>query len=220
MNSIDAQDTIEREAYFVYPKAFKKWHGAFLAGASITRLPTEVVEEEISTSPVLTAEYRLGLPKKWNLCLKLSSNYISNLGALHVSRSLINKKFALALGGNASMWFGHLELQAIKLKSYGVILSPQLTFGYDFRKYFLSVAAEVNYGFMRTFSNEEELATFKQNQSLFAIKIAIEQPLWKTHSFLLFSKLNYAQFYYQSWLSYSTLSDYLLYPEFGFAFII
>ena len=51
-----AQDTLklnENKRYYYFPKAFNKFQCSFNTGISITRLPTEVVEEEINTSPVL-----------------------------------------------------------------------------------------------------------------------------------------------------------------------
>jgi hypothetical protein len=217
-----AQDSLkikENKRYYFFPKAYKKYKYSFNTGISITRLPTEVVEEEINTSPVLNGNFRLGLPWKFSMDFKFSTNYVSNLGGLTIYRSFINKKFSFAIGSNTSIWFGHLEMQTIKLKSYGLIYSPLILAGYDFKKFLITLEAEINYGFMKTFSNDELLGKFNQPRSLYAVKVAIEQPLWNNHSVILSVKSNYARFYYQSWLSYSTIKDYLYYPEFSFAFI-
>lgn len=222
MNCV-AQDSIkikENKRYYYFPKAYEKYNYSFNTGISITRLPTEVVEEEINTSPVINCNFRLGLPWKLSTDVKFSTNYISTLGGVSVYRSFINKKLSFGIGANTSMWFGHLDMETIKVKSYGVIYSPLLIIGYDFDKFLITITGELNYGFMRTYSNDVLLGNFKQPRSLYSVKASIEQPLWNNHSVILSVKSNYAWFYYQSWLSYSTIDDYLYYPEFSFAFIL
>jgi hypothetical protein len=209
----------ENKRYLFYPKAYKPWRSTFCSGISITRLPTEIVEEEVNTSPVIVADYRLGMPWKLSMGLKFSSNYISNLGSFTLYRSFINQRFSYALGGSFSIWFGHLDFPEIKLKSLGTIYTPMFSAGYDFRKFLLTLTAEMNCSFMKTFADDKLLGQFNEPWSLYSLKLSVEQPLWNNHSVILSVKNNYARFYYQSWLSYTTIKEFLYYPEFSFGFI-
>ena len=209
----------ENKRYFLYPKAYKPWKSTFCSGISITRLPTEIVEAEVNTSPVIATDYRLGMPWKLSMGLKFSSNYITNLGSFTLYRSFINKRFSFAMGGSFSIWFGHLDFPEIKLKSMGLIYTPMFSVGYDFRKFFLTLTAEMNYSSMKTFADDKLLGQFNDPKSLYSLKLSLEQPLWNNHSVILSVKNNYARFYYQSWLSYTTIKEFLYYPEFSFGFI-
>ncbi len=74
-------DTIPRE-FFSFPKKYNSLETGYQIGIDITRLPVQVVEEEIAYSPMPTFDFRLGLPADLSLMLKLNSNYISNNASL------------------------------------------------------------------------------------------------------------------------------------------
>lgn len=209
----------ENKRYICYPNAYKPWKPTFCTGVSVTRLPTEIVESEVNTSPVITLAYRQGMPWKLSSEIKFISNYVSNLGSFSLYRTIIDQRFSLSIGGIVSVWFGHLDFPEIKLKSFGVIYAPTISAGYDFHKFLVTLTGEMNYGFMDTSSDDKLLGTFNQPRSLYSLKISVEQPLWNNHSVVLSLKNNYAKFYYQSWLSYSTIKEYLYYPEFSVGFI-
>ena len=209
-----------KDDYFYYPKSIKPWESVFYVGLSLTRLPSVVVEEEISQSPMLYIGYRLGLP--WNLSSywHFNSNYISNYGnsCLYWSYSL--GRHTLAVGGKIAMWFGHLQMDAIHLKSYGWIINPTILYGIEFKDFVLSAEFETQHSRMFTFSEDEYLGTLKYPTAGYAVKFNIEQPLWKKNCVSLSVKFNYAKFYYQSWLTFNTLDEYLFYPEIHFGFIL
>ena len=73
---------------------------------------------------------------------------------------------------------------------------------------------------MKTQSEDVLLGEFYRPLSAYCLNFSIEQPLWNDHWVLIQIKLNYAKFFYQSWLAYSTVDEYLLYPQFSFGFIL
>ncbi|PKL84524.1 MAG: hypothetical protein CVV22_12535 [Ignavibacteriae bacterium HGW-Ignavibacteriae-1] len=205
---------------FYLPKTNKPWKLSFNTGLSLTKLPTHIVEEEIDVSPLVFANAKLGLP--WNVTagIYFATNYISNIGTISLMYHINSGDFYLAAGCNGSMWFGHLEMESIRLKSYGVLIKPAFSAGYDFGDITLSSTFEVQYGFMKTFSDDALLGNFKQPRSGYTLKVYVEQPLWNENWVVLGVGLNYSTFYYQSWLTYSAVKNFLLYPEFIFGFTL
>lgn len=206
--------------YFNYPKSYETWDYRFLAGIGITKLPTNIVEEEINTSPVAFADFRLDLPWNFTTDLYMATNYISNIGTLSIQANLINSFVSVAPGIRGSMWFGHVEMESIKLKSYGMLIKPYVSAGIDFGDVMLTGTLEIQFANMYTFSEDSLLARFNQPRSNYTLRFTLEQPLFGNTWVLLGLGLNYATFYYQSWLSYSAIRQYLFYPEVYFGFIL
>lgn len=217
----DAADKAETDSsakYYYSAKVRQPWDLEYIVGLSVSHLPSIVVEEEISQSPMLILGARMGLPYNLDFALSFQSNYIANYGLSELYWNLIDHKFSLSFGAKFALWFGHLEMDAIHLKSYGGILYPSIKMSYDFDKYVISSEFESQHSKMATFSEDEFLGTIREPSAGFAARFTIEQPLWGNQIVALSLKLNYAKFYYQSWLSFNTIDEYLFYPEILFAF--
>ena len=204
--------------YYLSAKILRPWSLEYIVGMSVSHLPSIVVEEEISQSPMLMCGLKLGMPYNLNFALSLQSNYIANYGLSELYWNMIDNKFSLSFGVKFAMWFGHLEMDAIHLKSYGGILYPSIKMSYDFDKYVISSELESQHSQMTTSSEGEILGTLREPSAGFALRLSIEQELWESQIVALSVKINYAKFYYQSWLSFNTIDEFLLYPEILFAF--
>jgi hypothetical protein len=169
---------------------------------------------------MLNLDFRLGLSRGWDLNFQFYSNYFANMGTLGLHWMIWGKKIAVTIGENTSIWFGHLELESIQLKSMGVIVSPVFSIGYDAAKFKVTGCLELQNSYMKTLSHGVLLGEFYRPLSAIRFKFFIEQPLWNNHWVALGIKLNYAKFYYQSWLAYSSIDEYFLYPEFSFGIIL
>jgi len=214
--------------YFYFPKASDTWDISYLLGFTLTKLPAYIVEEEINTSPALFGALRMELPLNFSTNLLISSNYISNIGTLglmyHLNLGLTN----LSVGMNGSMWFGHLDIEYIKLKAYGILVKPIATVGFDFNDFLLSSSLELQYGYMKTFSDDDSYLEWEDEfiskswypASCLSLRINVEQPLWNNNWVLLGVGLHWATFYYQAWITYSAIKQPLIYPEFYFSFIL
>lgn len=205
---------------YYYPKTDSLWHFRFISELSATALPKIVVEEEISYSPIIGFGMDIKSPYHISSSLGFYSNYFSNYGIASLKWHPINSKFSLSIGSKVAVWFGHLELDAVHLKSWGVLLYPTITVGYDFNKFLITADFESQHSNMHTFSEDDYLGTIKTFDAGFGAKLSLEQPFCGSSSVILSAKINYAKFYYQSWLSYSTLDEYLFYPEFIISYII
>lgn len=217
-NAADKMETDSSANYYYSAKMRQPWDLEYIVGLSVSHLPSIVVEEEISQSPMLILGARMGLPYNLDFALSFQSNYIANYGLSELYWNLIDNKFSLSFGAKFAMWFGHLEMDAIHLKSYGGILYPTVKMSYDFDKYVISSELESQHSQMTTSSEDEILGTLREPSAGYAVRFTIEQPLWDNQIVALSLKLNYAKFYYQSWLSFTTIDEYLFYPEILFAF--
>lgn len=215
----ETNDSLSFKSYF-FPKTENKWELRGNFELSIADLPRVVVEEEVSHSPMLGAAIKLESPYNISSAISFQSNYICNYGQFDIKYHLLNSDFSLALGSKVGVWFGHLELDAIRLKSMGWILYPTATMGYDFKKFLLSVELETQHSDLYTYSEDQLLGVIWEPKAGYAAKFTVEQPISGNSVVALSVKLNYSKFYYQSWLSYNTISDYLLYPEFIFSYVL
>ena len=89
-NIVFSQDSIPHKPYIFYPGVYKKGEHKFSAGISLTRLPNEIIEEEINTLPMLNADYNLGLARKFTFHAKINANYISNMLSLAIQKNIIS----------------------------------------------------------------------------------------------------------------------------------
>jgi|GEM_PF-2533414 len=215
-----ADEEKDSRPFIFYPKAYNNWNFEMSAGLSLTKLPMNVVEEEINQSPMPELHFRLGLPAKISLTTELKSNYLANYGSLGVQWTFWKKFVDVAVGGKFNAWFGHLEMESFKLKAEGMILSPYISLGFDFKDFLLSVQFETQTNRMWTQIDDKDIARTDHKLSGIAVNINAEQPLWHNHYVVMGVKLNYAKFFYQSWMSYTTINEYLFYPEFRFGFVL
>ncbi|MEI6752233.1 MAG: hypothetical protein WCK78_03605 [Paludibacter sp.] len=216
---IVSQDIVKSSPFIFYPGAYQKREYKISTGISMTRLPNQIVEEEINTLPMINADFRLGLPLKIELHSQLNTNYISNMFSFGLQKNIIDGKIGLAVGANASLWYGQLHQEVIRLDAFGGILNPYIIGGIRFNDVYLSLKVENQYGIMKTFSEGVSLGKSSQPNSAYSFLFTIEQPLWNNHWVALGFKLNYAKFNYQSWLTYSAINQFLLYPEYSFKYI-
>lgn len=214
-------DTSKTADFINYPALMESWDYSIAIGASVTSLPIEVVEEEINRSPIIRFDSRLGLPARFSTSFRFYSNYLVNSGTLGFDFNLFDSKASANLGVDGSMWFGHLNLDAIQLKARGLTVSPNLSLGVRFEDLLLSSKFEVQFASIWTDDGEEApLGRKRYPDKGLAMQLNLEQPLWNNNWTLLALKLNYTKFYYQTWLSYNSLDEYLLYPEIIFAFVL
>ncbi len=214
-----SQENKQKNNIIFYPSSFQKWDYKISTGLSITRVPLEITEEEINTLPMINAEFKIGLPKKISVFTKLNTNYISNMISIAFQKNVFEKRAIIGLGLNTSFWFGHLYQEVIRLNANGFILNPYIIGGYKFNNFYISCKLENQFSTMRTFSEDATLAKSSQPNSAYSFQFIVEQPLWNNNWVAIGVKLNYAKFYYQAWLTYTAIDEYLLYPEYSFSFI-
>lgn len=215
-----AQSDTSSRKFIYYPETYAKWNYRFVAGASISSFPAVISENQVSHSPMLFGGFRIGMPLNISASINLSSNYISNYASISLICSPIQEPITIAIGGKIAGWYGQLELDAENFNSRGFILNPLINLGIRLDKLMLSIELESQYSRFFTYSENEFLGTVKEPEAGYGISINLEQPLWNDNYVVIGLKINYSKFFYQSWLSYNTIDEFLFYPEVLFGFIL
>jgi hypothetical protein len=97
---------------------------------------------------------------------------------------------------------------------------PNLTVGYEFSQFTISIKGELILITSLTQSADDlEVASDVNAYSGYAITIAVEQPLWKDNYFLVGLKINQVKFYYPQWAAFSTFDRLFFIPEFTVGFV-
>jgi hypothetical protein len=152
--------------------------------------------------------------------LELKSNYISNYAAINIGWSYSLDPVYVQLGGKVALWYGHLSMDSESFSSNGWILSPFINVGMQFNEIYGSILLESIHSRYYTYSENEFLGIVRDPKAGLSIQLSLEQPLWNDNYVMLAAKFTYSKFFYQSWLSYSTIDDYLIYPEIIFGFLL
>jgi len=206
--------------FIMYPEPYEKWDYSFLTGISVAKLPVIISENEVSHAPLGFLSFRLGLPYDITSSVELKTNYISNYAALNVGWSYLLSPVYLQIGGKVSAWFGQLSMDSENFSSNGWILSPFINVGMQFSEIYASLLIESIHSRYYTYSESEFLGIVRDPTAGVSVQLSLEQPLWHNNYVMLAAKFTYSKFFYQSWLSYSTIDDYLVYPEIIFGFIL
>lgn len=209
------------EAKFIHSaKRFNAWDYKFSTGLSLTKIPLEVVEEEINQSPLIVVNARFGLPLSLSLKSQFEMNVLTNSMDLELMWSKEFNSISTALSTKSKVWIGNLDFNPFDLNATGLILYPTFKFSIDKIDYILTFEIESQTSWIFTRSNEIQLG---QEFSIFngiGVSFIFEQPLWNNNWVVNSIKFNYVKSHYQSWLSYSTIDEFFLYPEFTFSFIL
>ena len=208
---------------FYYPslspfKHFK--HTAGLAGAD---LPEDMVEEAstLIRAPLFNYQALYYLPANFAVYGAFYTNFITYHFSLGPRWNYRFGKFSLAPGYDIAYWFGALNQFGYNSKLRGWIHYPNLTVGYDFDIFMLSLKAEIIYiSSLTELADDIEITRKFKNYAGITFAVYIEQPLWKDHYLILGVKSNYTKFYYPVWAAFSTFDRFFWIPEFTVGFIL
>ena len=197
------------------------WEWQWSAGLSLSTLPKEIVEEELNQSPALDINSRLGLPWGFSADVRLLIQVLTNHIAVGGKWSHAFGPLSLSLGDDAAWWFGFLTIEGFDNSANGWLNYPNITVGYDFGRFRLSVRGELllvlSYA---SYAGTNLLASDKNGFGGFSASVIIEQPFWKNTHVTLGFKASYLRYFYQSWFAYETFNRYLFVPELSVGFIL
>jgi hypothetical protein len=209
--------------YFIYPQSLNVAQYNSSIGLYLADLPEDQVEEAsaLLRGPLFNYKALFGLPANFQLYGSFHTNFITFHFALGPKWRYEYEKFALAVGYDIAYWFGKLEQFGFNSKVRGWISYPNLTVGYNFDKFSISVKGElIFYNDIDTWQDEVKLSTNVDTYSGFAIGVYIEQPLWKKNYVILGLKVNYTKYYYPTWAAFTTFNRRFYIPEFVLGFTL
>ncbi len=207
---------------FLYPQRMQSGQFKNLIGLSMANLPEDVIEsDDIFYAPLFAYYMRLGLPENFLMEASVNSNFITYHLALGAKWAYTIDKFSFAPGYDIAFWFGGLRHFGFNSKIRGWIHYPNLIFGYEFKKFTISVKGElILVTFLKEFQDDLVIARDRNFYSGFAITTVIEQPLWSDNFLLIGLKINYTKFYYPQWAAFSRFNRFFLIPELMIGFIL
>ncbi len=213
-----SQDTIK--SWIFYPESYKPYDFHISIGATLTKLPKEIVEEEIDQLPMLDIHWRFGLPWNFSIIGRLSTIYLTNQFSVGLKLSKQFDKLSLGASAEWGLWYGIMKSNGFDVSSRGFVNHPSFFIGYKFDELLFTTKTEVIIQSQKTWADKQMIGDIDNRFAGIGVSFLIEQPLVKNHNVLFGMKFNYTKFYYQSWLSFATFDEYVLYPELMLGYIL
>jgi len=206
----------QTDGYFIYPQPSMDGKYFSFVGLIAAGLPEDQVEEASSLirGPLFNYQGLYGLPNNFQIYGAAYTNIITFHFSVGPRWGLTYDKFAFNIGYDIAYWFGQLEQFGFQSKIKGWISYPNLTVGYNFDKFAISVKSELI--LLTSLTEQQDEIEIDSDQNTFAgvtLGFYIEQPLWKDNYMLFGLKMNITKFYYPTWASFATFDRYLYIPE-------
>jgi hypothetical protein len=206
----------QSQNYFLYPDILSSTEFKHSVGLGMADLPEDQVEEssDFIRAPLFNYQIRYGLPENFNIYGAVNSNLVTFHFSLGPRWHYKADRWTIGLGYDIAYWFGQLNQFGYKSKIHGWFNYPNLTVGYAFNKFAVSVKGElILQTSITTKSDDIEVSNSYNTFNGTIIGIYIEQPLWKDQIVLIGLKMYYTKFYYPIWAAFPTFNRYFYIPE-------
>ncbi len=208
-----------KDKFIFFPKEKTSSEINYFTGLSMAQLPTKIVEDVFDQVPMIELKMSYGLPYNFIAEADLSTNVFTNLLTLAPSYSFSLNKFSFSVGNEFHFCYGFFKNDGFNISVLGWGYSPFASIGYDFDDFLLSFKIDANVKAQNTYMKNLQ---YTKNSPKFVgvtFSLAVEQPLWGNNYFALGFRAYYTNFFYKSWLSFTTFEQYTFYPEFFAGFI-
>jgi hypothetical protein len=214
-----SQSTI-RENSFFYPHSLNNNEIIQTAGLASAKLPEDVVEtDDVFRAPLFSYRIKYGLPVNTLAEGSFETNFITFHFAAGGKWNHEFGKFSLSAGSDIAFWFGRLKQFGFDTKIDGWNLYPNLSFGYAFERFSVSIKSELLIILAQSTRNgDTKTENIYDTFSGYSFGVYIEQPLWKDNFVVIGIKSNFTKFYYPLWSAFSTFDRFFYIPEFVFSF--
>ncbi|MDH3269271.1 MAG: hypothetical protein OEM46_10500 [Ignavibacteria bacterium] len=207
---------------FFFPHAYYSSQIISSIGLALAKLPEDVVEtDDVFRAPLFSYRLKYGLPENFVAEGGVESNIVTFHFSLGPKWNYDFERWGFSVGGDIAYYFGKLEQFGFDTKFTGWILYPNLSAGYRFNKFTISVKSELVFNLAEKSQNgdleiENDLDFFNG----WTIGFYIEQPLWKDHFVVIGVRSTFLKFYYPMWAAFSTFDRAFYIPEATFTFIL
>ena len=217
----NAQQLNFNDNTFFYPHAFSSGQIVSSLGIALAKLTEDVVEtDDVFRAPLFSYRLKYGLPKNFLAEGSVETNIVTFNFMLGPKWNYEIDKFGFSLGADLSYYFGQLEQFGFDTKFNGWALYPNVSAGYQFEKFTISLKSELVFNLAEQSKNGE--SEIKNDLDFFngwTIGFYIEQPLWKENYIVLGVRSTFLKFYYPMWAAFSTFDRAFYIPEATFTFI-
>ena len=215
-----SQDLDIRNNSFFYPHNLGTNKFLHTLGVKSANLPEEIVESDDDfRAPLIFYEFKYGVINNFLLGGNLETNFITVQLVLGTKWSHEFGNLGFSLGGDAAYYVGALNQFDFKTEINGWLAYPNLTIGYVFPNFSISLKSELILAIDQTVKiGEIEVTSSFKTISGYSIAAYLEQPLWKDNFFVIGMKANFTKFYYPIWATFSTFDRFFFIPEAIFSF--
>jgi hypothetical protein len=219
-SNVFSQEIPVRENSFYYPHSLKQNEVFQTLGMASAKLPEDVVEtDDVFRAPLFSYRIKYGLPENFIAEASLESNFITYHFAAGGKWNHEFGKLSVSAGTDIAFWFGMLKQFGFDTKIEGWNLYPNLSVGYAFENFSVSIKSELLFILAQSTRNGDiETENTYDTFSGYSFGLYIEQPLWKDNFVIIGFKSNFTKFYYPLWAGFSTFDRYFYIPEFVVGF--
>lgn len=216
-----AQQLNFRENTFFYPHTYNSGQIISSLGLALAKLPEDVVEtDDVFRAPLFSYRLKYGLPENFLAEGSVESNIVTFNFMLGPKWNYEIDQFGFSVGTDLSYYFGKLEQFGFDTKFNGWALYPNISAGYQFKKFTISVKSELVFNLADQSKNgESEIENDLDFFNGWTFGIYLEQPFWGDNYVVLGVRSTFLKFYYPMWAAFSTFDRAFYIPEATFTFI-
>jgi len=191
-------------------------------GLSTAKLPEDVVEtDDVFRAPLFSYRLKYGLPENFIAEGGVETNLITFHFSAGPKWNYQFDRLGFSVGADIAYWFGQLEQFGFDTKTNGWMMYPNLSAGYRFDKFTVSVKSELVFNLAESSKNgESEISNDLDFFNGWTIGVYFEQPLWNDQFVVLGIRSTFLNFYYPMWAAFSTFDRTYYIPEATFTFIL
>ncbi|MBK9099255.1 MAG: hypothetical protein IPM14_14280 [bacterium] len=220
-SATSAQQLNFNENTFFYPHTYQSGQIVSSLGLALAKLPEDVVEtDDVFRAPLFSYRIKYGLPENFLAEGSVETNIVTFNFMLGPKWNYEIDRIGFSVGTDLSYYFGKLEQFGFDTKFNGWALYPNISAGYQFEKFTLSVKSELVFNLAEQSKNgESEIENDLDFFNGWTIGIYLEQPFWKDNYVVLGVRSTFLKFYYPMWAAFSTFDRSFYIPEATFTFI-
>jgi hypothetical protein len=221
ISTLLAQELNFNDNTFFYPHTYNSGQIISSLGVAAAKLPEDVVEtDDVFRAPLFSYRMKYGLPENFLAEGSIETNIVTFNFMLGPQWHYMLDRLAFSIGTDLSFYFGKLEQFGFDTKFNGWALYPNISAGYKFNKFTISVKSELVFNLAEQSKNGD--SEIENNLDFFngwTIGFYLEQPLWKDNYVVLGVRSTFLKFYYPMWAAFSTFDRTFYIPEATFTFI-
>ena len=216
-----AQQLNFQDNTFFYPHSYQQGQIISSLGLSLAKLPEDVVEtDDVFRAPLFSYRLKYGLPENFLAEGSVESNIVTFNFMLGPKWNYELDRWGFSVGTDLSYYFGQLEQFGFDTKFSGWALYPNISAGYQFNKFTVSVKSELVFNLAEQSKNgDSEIENDLDFFNGWTIGFYLEQPFWGDNYVVLGVRSTFLKFYYPMWAAFSTFDRSFYIPEATFTFI-
>jgi len=217
-----AQQLNMNDNTFFFPHNYQYHQMISSLGVSTAKLPEDVVEtDDLIRAPLFSYRMKYGFPENFVAEGGIETNIVTWQFSLGPKWNYEIDRMGFSIGTDIAYWYGQLKYFGFDTKFYGWTLYPNVSAGYRFNKFTISLKSEVVLNLAETSTQGElEISDDLDFYNGWTIGVYLEQPLWKDNFVVIGVRSTFLKFYYPLWAAFSTFDRTYYIPEITITFIL